>query len=60
MLDALNQNIKNAKKKSEILDKFDLRYKEYYLLTLHRPYNVDEPRVLPLCQDDTGHFSTLN
>ena len=46
MLDALNQNIKNAKKKSEILDKFDLRHKEYYLLTLHRPYNVDEPRTL--------------
>lgn len=46
MLDALNQNIEKAKKKSEILDKFDLKHKEYYLLTLHRPYNVDEPKVL--------------
>ena len=46
MLDALNQNIENAKKKSEILDRFDLRHKEYFLLTLHRPYNVDEPKVL--------------
>jgi UDP-N-acetylglucosamine 2-epimerase (non-hydrolysing) len=46
MLDALNQNIEKSKKKSEILDKFDLKHKEYYLLTLHRPYNVDEPKVL--------------
>jgi len=46
MLDALNQNIKNAKKKSKILNKFDLKHKRYFLLTLHRPYNVDEPKIL--------------
>jgi UDP-N-acetylglucosamine 2-epimerase (non-hydrolysing) len=46
MLDALNQNIEMAKKKSKVLDKFNLKHKKYYLLTLHRPYNVDEPKVL--------------
>ena len=46
MLDALKHYIVKAERKSRILEKFDLIPKEYFLLTLHRPYNVDNPEVL--------------
>jgi UDP-N-acetylglucosamine 2-epimerase len=41
MLDALLLNKEKAKQKSTILEKLCINAKDYYLLTLHRPYNVD-------------------
>ncbi len=46
MTDSIKQNIAIAQKKSEVLYKLDLRQNNYYLLTLHRPYNVDNPAKL--------------
>jgi len=41
MYDAFLKNIKIAQKKSKILQKLKLEPKTYLLLTLHRPFNVD-------------------
>ena len=42
MVDALQENIKIAEKKSKILDELDLKPKEYYLATVHRAENTDD------------------
>ena len=41
MYDAFLENIKIAQEKSKILQKLKLKPKTYLLLTLHRPFNVD-------------------
>ena len=41
VVDAVNQNLKIAEKKVKILDKLDLKNKEYLLVTLHRQENAD-------------------
>lgn len=46
MVDALINNIKYAKDRSDILKSFNIQKNNYYLMTLHRPYNVDEPSTL--------------
>jgi UDP-GlcNAc3NAcA epimerase len=46
MVDFLLSNIQKAEKKSSILDELNVRPKQYYFLTLHRPYNVDDLVVL--------------
>lgn len=51
MVDSLNQNIEKAKKFSGIFDELNLKSKDYYLLTLHRPYTVDNPDNLKLVLD---------
>jgi UDP-N-acetylglucosamine 2-epimerase len=43
MVDSIKQNIKIAEDKSDIINDLQLKGKEYYLLTMHRPYNVDDP-----------------
>jgi len=48
MVDSLNQNIEKANQHSGIINELDLKSKEYYLLTLHRPYTVDDPANLKL------------
>ena len=45
MIDTLMQH-KNAAKKSAILDKLNITKRQYALVTLHRPSNVDTPRIL--------------
>lgn len=45
MIDTLLQNIDRLKK-PEFWDSFGLTEKNYFLLTLHRPSNVDEPENL--------------
>jgi len=46
MYDALLDNIEIAKYKSNILNKLNLVENNYYLATLHRPYNVDDLTIL--------------
>ena len=45
MVDALCSAVQRAQD-SRILEKYDLKADDYYLLTLHRPYNVDDPEKL--------------
>jgi UDP-GlcNAc3NAcA epimerase len=42
MADTLLDNIQIAGEKSEIMAELKIKSKNYYLLTLHRPYTVDE------------------
>ena len=46
MVDTLKQYLTVAIDKSTILSDLKLQDGDYYLLTLHRPYNVDNPEVL--------------
>ena len=45
MVDALFSAVQRTKD-SQILEKYELKSDDYYLLTLHRPYNVDDPEKL--------------
>ena len=51
MIDTLLANISRFKK-PEIFDKFSLKEKEYIMLTLHRPANVDEAEKLKELMDE--------
>jgi len=42
MVDALQNNIEIAEKKSKILDELNLKPEEYYLATVHRAENTDD------------------
>lgn len=46
IVDAVTQNLQIAERKVSILDKLELKKQEYFLLTLHRPSNVDEKQPL--------------
>lgn len=46
MYDAFLKGVKIAKERSKILKRLKLRPGEYFLLTLHRSYNVDNPERL--------------
>ncbi len=46
MTDSIKQNIKIAHEKSDVIERLNLTSNNYYLLTLHRPYNVDNPEKL--------------
>lgn len=46
MVDTMNNNIKIAMEKSNILDKLKIEPNNYNLLTLHRDYNVDDTATL--------------
>lgn len=43
MVDVLLANVNKAKSISSVLKNLTLNSQEYYLLTLHRPHNVDDP-----------------
>ena len=45
MVDALCSTVQRTQD-SQILEKYNLKSDDYYLLTLHRPYNVDDPERL--------------
>jgi UDP-N-acetylglucosamine 2-epimerase (non-hydrolysing) len=45
IVDAVFKNIRLAEKEKIVLEKFHLKYKQYVLVTIHRPENVDsKPR----------------
>lgn len=46
MVDSTFYNQKKALERSEIINQMGLVSSEYYLATLHRPYNVDDPEKL--------------
>ncbi len=46
MVDSLMQNIKIAERKSNILEKLNLKRKEYIVATVHRPENTDNKKNL--------------
>ena len=46
IVDALIQNLEYAKKKSRILNRFEITSKEYFLVTAHREENVDNVKRL--------------
>lgn len=46
MVDAINQNIRIAEKRSRILKELDLKSKDYFLATVHRAENTDNPERL--------------
>lgn len=48
MVDSLLGNLGKAEKYSRIIDELNLKSNDYYLLTLHRPYTVDNPENLKL------------
>ena len=54
IVDAVYQNLKIAKRKSKILAKLNLKRREYFLVTAHRPENVDKEERLK------GIFEGLN
>jgi len=46
IVDAVLQNLKISEQKTNPLEKFNLRPKEYFLATSHRAENVDYPNIL--------------
>lgn len=46
MVDSVKAGVEAAKQKSDILKELQLNEQAYYLLTLHRNYNVDDPVLL--------------
>ena len=46
IVDAVYQNLELAQKKSKILEKLNLKKEKYFLLTAHRPENVDKKEKL--------------
>jgi len=44
--DAVEENIKIAEEKSDITERLELADKEYFLLTMHRPSNVDQRETM--------------
>lgn len=46
MIDALKDNIEVAERESSIMDTLNLKPKGYYLATLHRAGNTDDPYIL--------------
>lgn len=54
MVDTIKNNLEIALKKSDILCKLKLCDQKYSLLTLHRNYNVDDPRVVEHLLNEMG------
>jgi UDP-GlcNAc3NAcA epimerase len=46
MYDAVLRNLPIAEKESNNIEKLHLKSKEFIFITLHRPYNVDDPQKL--------------
>jgi UDP-GlcNAc3NAcA epimerase len=46
MLDSMLRNLPLARKKSDVLDRLNLRSTDYTLVTIHRASNTDNPNIL--------------
>jgi len=57
MLDSLKHNIRTAERKSRILSALRVRPKEYFLATIHRPLNTDDPKRLKTILDILNRLS---
>lgn len=57
MVDVLYENLERAKKYSNLLGDLNLTSDKYLLLTLHRPYNVDNPEVLKIILDKLSQIN---
>ena len=55
MVESMAENIKRAKKLSNIKDKLKIK-SEYFLLTLHRPYNVDDSEKLKIILNNLNNL----
>jgi UDP-N-acetylglucosamine 2-epimerase len=53
-VDVLEENVQRSKAVSRVLQTLHLAPREYILLTLHRPYNVDDPNYLGLILKRVG------
>jgi len=56
MVDALKENILMAIEMSDVENIYEVK-DDFYLLTLHRPYNVDDPSNLKVILSKLGHLS---
>ena len=56
MVDTLNDNLKIALRKSEVLTDMKLEPNDFSLLTLHRDYNVDNPAILKNLLNQLGQL----
>jgi len=46
MVDSLKDNLNQATRKKQLLENLQINDEDFFLLTLHRPYNVDDPEKL--------------
>ncbi|MBS1620208.1 MAG: UDP-N-acetylglucosamine 2-epimerase (non-hydrolyzing) [Bacteroidetes bacterium] len=59
MVDTIKANLEIALSKSKIISELKLKEGEYNLLTLHRNYNVDDPKVLRHLLNQLGKLGEL-
>lgn len=57
-VDLLSEHLPISEEKSDILSKLKLQKKDYSLLTLHRPYNVDNQHKLEMLFSHLSKLST--
>lgn len=58
MVDSLMDRLEIARERSDILERIGVEEGTYYLLTLHRPYNVDDPQRLGAMLDALGRLGS--
>ena len=58
MVDALSENVEKINNDSSIINRLNIKNNKYFLLTLHRPYNVDDPSRLNLIIKKLGIINT--
>lgn len=58
MVDSVRFGVQKALRNSTVMQKLALQNQDYYLLTLHRPYNVDDPTHLKHILDGLNSLDT--
>lgn len=56
MVDSLKDNLNLSSPKKRLFENLDMGVKDFFLLTLHRPYNVDDPEKLSTILDKLSHI----